>query len=93
MSEQKWVELSQKTEHLVSEYKKTKKERDDFKKEIEELQKQTTKLVRTNKEEMLLKERIKVLEKDRQIVREKVKTLIKILKEKHLFNNLTSTTE
>jgi hypothetical protein len=80
MSEQKWVEFSNKIERLVSEHNKIKRERDGFKKEIEELQKQTTKLVRGSKEEMLLKERIKVLEKDRQIVREKVKTLLKTLK-------------
>ena len=81
MPEQKWAEFSNRIERLVSEYKKIKKERDELKTELAEFKKQTTKLVKDNKSDLLLKDRIKVLEEDREIIQEKVKALLKILKE------------
>ncbi len=81
MSEQKWSELSNGIEHFISEHKKIKKERDYLEAELEEFKKQTTKLERGSKDENLLKDRIKVLEEERGIVREKVKKLLKIIKE------------
>lgn len=81
MSEQKWFELSNGIERLISEHKKIKKERDYLEAELEEFKKQTTKLERGSKGENLLKDRIKVLEEERGIVREKVKKLLKIIKE------------
>jgi hypothetical protein len=83
MSEQKWAEFSYKIEHLVGEYKKIKKERDELIAELEEFKKQTTKLGRGSKGEVLLKDRMKFLEEERGIVREKVKKLLKILREKN----------
>jgi len=83
MLEQKWTEFSNKIEQLVGEHKKIKKERDQLKAELERLKKQTTKLERGSKEDFLLKDRIKVLEQERGIVREKAKKLLKILREKN----------
>ena len=81
MVEQKWKELSDRIEHLLSTYNRIKKERDELKNEIEELKKQNTRLARETKDEVLLKERIKVLEEERGIIQEKTKKLLKILKE------------
>lgn len=83
MSEQKWAEFTSKIEHLISEHKKTKKEKDRLEAELEELKRQTTRLERGSKGEILLKDRIKVLEEERETVREKVKKLLRILREKN----------
>jgi chromosome segregation ATPase len=80
MSEQKWKELNSKIGSLVSAYNKLKKERDTFEKEIEDFKKQNARLAKESKEEILLKERIAVLEKERRIVQEKIKNLLKIIK-------------
>ena len=77
MSEQKWAEFSGRIEYLVGEYKKIKKERDELRAELEELKKQTTKLERGSKEDVLLKDRIKFLEEERGIVRERQKSFLK----------------
>lgn len=81
MVEQKWKELNDRIEHLVSTYNRIKKERDELKNEIEELKKQNTRLARESKDEVLLKERIRVLEEERGVIQEKAKKLLKILKE------------
>ncbi len=81
MSESKWVEFSNKVEHLIDEYNKIKKESRELKDEIEELKKQNIKLSRESKNDMPLKERIRFLEQERGIIREKTKKLLKILRE------------
>lgn len=81
MPEQKWEEFSNKIERLIRDYNRIKKERDTLKNELEGLKKQTMKLVRGSKEDVLLKDRIKFLEEERRVVQDKVKTLLKILKE------------
>jgi len=83
MSEQKWIEFTNRVERLVADYNRIRKERDEFKNELEELKKQTVKLTRGSKDDILLKERIKVLEKERGIIQEKVKKLLKVLKDKN----------
>ena len=80
MSEQKWTEFADRVEQLIADYNRIKKERDEFKNELEELKNKTTKLTRGNKDEVLLRERLRVLEDERGIIQEKVKKLIKILK-------------
>jgi chromosome segregation ATPase len=81
MVEKKWRELSDRIGHLVTTYNRIKKERDELKNEIENLKKQTVRLARESKDEVLLKERIGVLEGERKTIQEKVKRLLKILKE------------
>ena len=80
MLEQKWTDFSNKVEQLVSEHKKIKKERDGLKAELEELKKQTARLTKGSKEDILLKDRIKVLEEERRIIQEKIKKLLKVLR-------------
>ncbi len=75
------AEFTDKVENLITAYNRIKKERDELKNELEELKVRTTKLTRGNKEDVLLKDRIKILEEERKVVQEKVKTLLKILKE------------
>ncbi len=81
MSEQKWIEFTNRVERLVADYNRIRKERDEFKNELEELKKQTVKLTRGSKNDVLLKGRIKVLEEERGIIQEKVKKLLKVLKD------------
>ena len=88
MDKQKWDELTERIEKFVALYKKTKKERDELRhqlnelrEEIEDSKKVNIKLARETKNEILLKDRIAVLEEDRKVIREKVKNLLKILKE------------
>ncbi|HIE44288.1 MAG TPA: hypothetical protein EYP78_05800 [Candidatus Omnitrophica bacterium] len=81
MDEGKWSELAQRIDKLVSSYRKTKRERDKLEKKVEELKNENMRLLRGSKREVLLKDRIKVLEEDRKIIREKVKNLLKIIKE------------
>ena len=81
MSEQKWATFYNKIERLVNSYNRIQKERDTLKSELEELRKQTVKLVKGSKEDVLLKDRIKFLEEERKLVQEKVKKLLKILRE------------
>ena len=81
MSEQKWKELASRIEHIVSAYNRARKERDELKKEIENLKLNNTKLAKETKDEVLLKERIKILEDERKLIQEKVKKLLKMLKE------------
>jgi predicted nuclease with TOPRIM domain len=80
MSENKWLEFTGKIEHLITEHKKVKKDKTRLEAELEELKKQTAKLARGSKEDVLLKDRIRVLEEERNLVREKVKKLLKTLK-------------
>lgn len=80
MSEQKWAEITDKIERLIGEYRKVKKEKDLLGSELEEFRKRTAKLARGSREDVLLKDRIKVLEEERSVVREKIKKLLKILK-------------
>lgn len=80
MVDKKWKELNDKIGDLVTAYNRIKKERDELKSEVEGLKGQNIKLAREGKEEVLLKERIDVLEKERRIVQEKIKKLLKVLK-------------
>jgi hypothetical protein len=81
MFEQKWAGFADKVENLITAYDRIKKERDELKNELVGLQQKTTKLTRGGKEDVLLKDRIKILEEERKVVQEKVKNLLKILKE------------
>jgi len=84
MVEQKWIEFTNRVECLVADYNRIKKESDKLKNEVEELKKQNTRLARESKDEVLLKERIKVLEEERGVIQEKVKKLLKILKDRNI---------
>ncbi|MDD5454106.1 MAG: hypothetical protein PHW62_01205 [Candidatus Ratteibacteria bacterium] len=80
MSEKKWAEFTEKIERLIDECRKVKKEKGLLEAELEEFKKRTAKLARGSKEDIFLKDRIKVLEEERAAVREKINKLLKILK-------------
>ncbi len=84
MVEQKWIEFTNRVECLVADYNRIKKESDKLKNEVEELKKQNTRLARESKDEVLLKERMRVLEEERGVIQEKVKKLLKILKDRNI---------
>ena len=88
MDKQKWDELTERIDKFVALYRKTKRERDELRRQLTELQqeienskKENIKLARETKNEILLKDRIAVLEEDRKVIREKTKNLLKVLKE------------